>query len=279
MNQCEVWFTTWNTNDIWIVSFIWKPEDFPETSTQEKRFEVVPFKYHNLEFFYKRLRETGSGCPPPPPPFAILIKMEIRIRHNLYLQLCNLIFSYFKIKWTQLFENQNIQKGLQNTALFSLRVCALQQRWIIVWKNSCVSKFPTSSHPISLINDPSFLSDLPSGMRDWNSSHRRPLCYLYLFTEDYNVQGCLNKDGMKAIWSKKVKWQCQNLRTHVRDARDHSTWSPNRRLKSLASKSKHWLQSSFEGKLAKFYIKLKSFELQEKTHRNFVDRAHEYTHT
>ena len=35
----------------WIVSFIWKPEDFPETSTQENRFEVVPFKYHNLEFF------------------------------------------------------------------------------------------------------------------------------------------------------------------------------------------------------------------------------------
>lgn len=79
---------------------------------------------------------------------------------------------------------------------------------------------------------------------------------------------------------KKVKWQCQNLRTHrMRDARDHSTWSPTRRLKSLALKSKHWLLSSFEGKLAKFYIKLKSFELQEKTHRNFVDRAHEYTHT
>ena len=147
--------------------------------------------------------KQDQDAPPPPPPFAILIKMEIRIRHNLYLQLCNLIFSYFKIKWTQLFENQNIQKGLQNTALFSLRVCALQQRWIIVWKNSCVSKFPTSSHPISLINDPSFLSDLPSGMRDWNSSHRRPLCYLYLFTEDYNAQGYLNKDGMKAIWSKK----------------------------------------------------------------------------
>lgn len=151
-----------------------------------------------------------------------------------------------------------------------------------MWKNSCVFKFPTSSHPISLLKWSLvfILKYLSSGMRDWNSSHRRPLCYLYLFTKDYNAQDYLKKDGMKAIWSKKVKWQCQNLRTHrVRDARDHSTWSPTRRLKSLASKSKHWLLSSFEGKLAKFYIKLKSFELQEKTHRNFVDRAHEYTHT
>ena len=103
--------------------------------------------------FSKNVCVKQDQDAPPPPPFAILIKMEIRIRHNLYLQLCNLIFSYFKIKWTQLFENQNIQKGLKNTALFSLRVRALQQRWIIiiVWKNSCVSKFPTSSHPISLI--------------------------------------------------------------------------------------------------------------------------------
>ena len=150
-----------------------------------------------------------------------------------------------------------------------------------MWKNSCVFKFPTSSHPISLLKWSLvfILKYLSSGMRDWNSSHRRPLCYLYLFTKDYNAQDYLKKDGMKAIWSKKVKWQCQNLRTHrVRDARDHSTWSPTRRLKSLASKSKHWLLSSFEGKLAKFYMKLKSFELQEKTHRNFVDRAHEYTY-
>ena len=46
----------------------------------------------------------------PPLPFATLIKMEICIRHNLYLQLCNLIFSYFRIKWNQLFEKQNMQE-------------------------------------------------------------------------------------------------------------------------------------------------------------------------
>ena len=45
-----------------------------------------------------------------PLPFATLIKMEICIRHNLYLQLCNLIFSYFRIKWNQLFEKQNMQE-------------------------------------------------------------------------------------------------------------------------------------------------------------------------
>ena len=108
--------------------------------------------------------------------------------------------------------------------------------------------------PSHFSNDPSFLSYLPSGMRDWNSSHRRPLCYLPLFTKDYNARDYLKKDGMKAIWSKKVKWQCQNLRTHVRDAPDHSTWSPNRRLKSLASKSKHWLQSYFEGNWLNFTL-------------------------
>lgn len=43
-----------------------------------------------------------------PLPFATLIKMEICIRHNLYLQLYNLIFSYFRIKWNQLFEKQNM---------------------------------------------------------------------------------------------------------------------------------------------------------------------------
>lgn len=41
-------------------------------------------------------------------PFATLIKMEICIRHNLYLQLYNLIFSYSRIKWNQLFEKQNM---------------------------------------------------------------------------------------------------------------------------------------------------------------------------
>ena len=188
----------------------------------------------------------------------------------------------------------SVKGGIKNTALVSLRVCALQQRCFWNFRGKLVSEYfhellcekilaslnSSPRHPISLLKwSLGFILNLPSGMRDWNSSHRRPLCYLYLFTEDYNAQGDLNKDGMKAIWSKKVKWQCQNLRSHrVRDARDHSTWSPTRRLKSLALKSKHWLLSSFEGKLAKFYIKLKSFELQEKTHRNFVDRAHEYTH-
>ena len=181
-------------------------------------------------------------------------------------------------------------RGLKNTALFGLWLCALQQRCFWNFRGKLVSKYfheLLCEKILVSLNSPPLLTSqmipiwsyLPNGTRDWNWSHRRPLCYLHLFTKDYNARDYLKKDGMKAIWSKKVKWQCQNLRTHVRDARDHSTWSPNRRLKSLASKSKHWLQSSFEGKLAKFYIKLKSFEVQEKTHRNFVDRAHEYTHT
>ena len=150
--------------------------------------------------------------------------MEICIRHNLYLQLCNLIFSYFRIKWNQLFENQNMQKkkrkkqkkqnlirelsvtlwggGLKNTALFSLWLCALQQRCFWNFCGKLVSKYfcqllcekifaslnsPPLLTPSHFSNNPSFLSYLPSGMRDWNSSHRRPLCYLYLFTMDYNA--------------------------------------------------------------------------------------------
>ena len=178
---------------------------------------------------------------PPPLPFATLIKMEICIRHNLYLQLCNLIFSYFRIKWNQLFEKQNMQEkqkkkqnlirelsvtlwggGLKNTALFGLWLCALQQRCFWNFRGKLVSKYfhellcgkilaslnsPLLVTPSHFSNNPSFLSYLPIGMRDWNSSHRRPLCYLHLATKDYNAQDYLNKDGMKAISSKKVKWR------------------------------------------------------------------------
>ena len=168
-----------------------------------------------------------------PLPFATLMKMEIHIRHNLYLQLCNLIFSYFRIKWTQLFENQNIQKGLKNTALFSLRVCALQQRCYWNFRGKLVSKYfhellcekilaslnsPLLLTPSHFSNDLSVLSYLPSGMRDWNSSHRRPLCYLYLFTKDYNAQDYLNKDGMEATWNKRLEDNVsrqQTVRTFV----------------------------------------------------------------
>ena len=45
-----------------------------------------------------------------PLPFATLIKMEICIRHNLYHQLYNLIFSYFRIKWNQFFKKKKMKK-------------------------------------------------------------------------------------------------------------------------------------------------------------------------
>lgn len=92
--------------------------------------------------------------------------------------------------------------GLKNTALFSLWLCALQQRCFWNFCGELVSKYfcqllcekifaslnsPPLLTPSHFSNNPSFLSYLPSGMIDWNSSHRRPLCYLYLFTMDYNA--------------------------------------------------------------------------------------------
>ena len=69
--------------------------------------KLSPLNIINLNFSKNLSMKQDEDAP---LPFATLIKMEICIRHNLYLQLCNLIFSYFRIKWNQLFEKQNMQE-------------------------------------------------------------------------------------------------------------------------------------------------------------------------
>ena len=213
--------------------------------------KLSPLNIINLNFSKNLSMKQDEDAP---LPFATLIKMEICIRHNLYLQLCNLIFSYFRIKWNQLFEKQNMQEkknkkkkhnlirelsvtlwggGLKNTALFGLWLFALQQRCFWNFRGKLVSKYfhellcekihaslnsPPLLTPSHFSNDPSFLSYLPSGMRDWNSFHKRLLRYLYLFTKDYNAQDYLNKDGMEATWNKRLEdtvSRQQTVRTFV----------------------------------------------------------------
>lgn len=211
--------------------------------------KLSPLNIINLNFSKNLCMKQDEDAP---LPFATLIKMEICIRHTF--SFVTSFSASSESSGTSSLKNKTCKKkknkkkkqnlirelsvtlwggGLKNTALFGLWLFALQQRCFWNFCGKLVSKYfhellcekihaslnsPPLLTPSHFSNDPSFLSYLPSGMRDWNSSHERPLRYLYLFTKDYNAQDYLNKDGMEATWNKRLEdtvSRQQTVRTFV----------------------------------------------------------------